>query len=887
MPPPSSPQKRSGWFAKLKKPEVSPEILAPPLSAAIIRSDSTTAVCLEGMSAPRRLSSTVPSRSSSVSSIPQQQGIYKKPLITDTCHCCGTIIRYPADVARVRCLVCQTHYTIKQREKDANKPSKESKQFDPISYDILKELADDNDTYKLGELLYRSFSSAEVLNQSFLLNPDATPTYYSSNVDVAHVRRLYNLLRNFPSKKPFYTQLMASLELLRHPPPLTDVAGMNWLLVLLEIPLLAECLISGNQLEPELRRLCYDILKRIIGLLSHMNQKCTQYLTHWWSRLPTDELIRKIDFFNLYITFQLTRCIDYEIFKASAGPSSKYPSVQASAEDVNYKDSMRAHFIRPTSESSDFGMSIRIPLFISSGGRRLTSLARQTPSSLFWPQERGSEHNVKIKVQQYSDDWHLRTACRVLKLLFAANKTHNNVAEATFYNNLVDYVNVKQDFDSWQFKERAKKHEKDGTPNVLDYLKADSNGSYLNVASLGITTPKPLFSFCQFPFVISLGAKITILEHEASRTMEHKAEEAFIQSINKKKPFDIYFKVRVRRDYVTSDSLRCIKAHQNDFKKLLKVEFVDEAGIDAGGLKKEWFLLLTRELFDPNRGLFSYHPSSNLCYFSISPQDNDELYYLVGAVLGLSIYNSTILDLQLPKALYKKLMGHKVTLADFTELDPDTGKGLSQLLQTKNTEQLGIYFEITYKDIFDQVRTTELLKGGSELLVNDGNKYEYVERYLNFFLNDVCQRPFGSFLRGFYSIMGDNALSLFSPEEIELLLVGDDSNRKLDISIMKSVTKYKGFTADDKTIRWFWDYMDQATPEQQKKVLLFVTGTNRLPATGLPSLHFKITRMREPERLPVAHTCFNELCLAEYVEQVDFAKRMEMALSYCEGFGLK
>ncbi|VEU23260.1 DEKNAAC104392 [Brettanomyces naardenensis] len=631
--------------------------------------------------------------------------------------------------------------------------------------------------------------------------------------------------------------------------------------------------------------------------MAHLDKKCSQYVTHWWSRIPLDEFVRKIDFFNLYVTFQLTRCINYEIYNAVINPSS-YISPQTVSDDVNYKDTLKAHFIRPTSESSDFGLSIRIPLFISSGGRRLTSSSPATaPSnsspSIFWPSGSKKEHKIKIKLQQYSDDWHLRTAARVLSFLSAANRSHSKVPEATFYNNLVDYINVKQDFDSWQFSVSTKKHELDlgDDPSllVLDYLKAESSGAYLNVTpNEGTSLRRPSFTFCQFPFLVSLGAKITILEHEARRSMERKAEEAFIQSINKKRPFDVYFKIRVRRDHITNDSLRSIKAHQNEFKKLLKVEFVGEPGVDAGGLKKEWFLLLTKELFDPDRGLFSYHESSHLCYFSISPFDNDELYYLVGAVLGLAIYNSTILDLRLPRALYKKLMDRKVSLNDFIELDPDTGNGLFQLLKTKGAENLGIYYEVTCKDIFDNIVTHELVDGGSDILVNDENKYEYVERYLNFFLNDVCQRSFDSFHRGFYNVVRGNALSMFTPEEIQLILIGDESSSKLDTAIMKSVTKYSGFNVDDKTISWFWEYFDSCSPADQKRLLFFVTGTNRLPATGLPSLHFKITHLKNGNnRLPISHTCFNELCLYDYESQDIFNSKMGMALNYCEGFGLR
>lgn len=41
---------------------------------------------------------------------------------------------------------------------------------------------------------------------------------------------------------------------------------------------------------------------------------------------------------------------------------------------------------------------------------------------------------------------------------------------------------------------------------------------------------------------------------------------------------------------------------QGDIKKGLKIDFIGEEGVDAGGLRKEWFLLLIREVFDRAHG---------------------------------------------------------------------------------------------------------------------------------------------------------------------------------------------------------------------------------------------------------------------------------------------
>lgn len=50
-----------------------------------------------------------------------------------------------------------------------------------------------------------------------------------------------------------------------------------------------------------------------------------------------------------------------------------------------------------------------------------------------------------------------------------------------------------------------------------------------------------------------------------------------------------------------------------DLKKSLRIEFIGEDGVDAGGLRKEWFLLLVRQLFDPQFGTFSTLVRLGIC----------------------------------------------------------------------------------------------------------------------------------------------------------------------------------------------------------------------------------------------------------------------------------
>ena len=44
--------------------------------------------------------------------------------------------------------------------------------------------------------------------------------------------------------------------------------------------------------------------------------------------------------------------------------------------------------------------------------------------------------------------------------------------------------------------------------------------------------------------------------------------------------------------------------------------FDGEEAVDAGGVTKEFFLLLLKELMDPVYGMFTHYPESNLLWFS-------------------------------------------------------------------------------------------------------------------------------------------------------------------------------------------------------------------------------------------------------------------------------
>ena len=101
---------------------------------------------------------------------------------------------------------------------------------------------------------------------------------------------------------------------------------------------------------------------------------------------------------------------------------------------------------------------------------------------------------------------------------------------------------------------------------------------------------------------------------------------------------------------------------------------MEEDGIDEGGIQKEFFQIVAKEMFDSTYGLFQTNPDSRLCWFSywdeVPEQDMLDEYNLLGKLIGLAFYNGVALDINFPPALYKKILSTPVNLEDVVVFDP-------------------------------------------------------------------------------------------------------------------------------------------------------------------------------------------------------------------------
>lgn len=409
------------------------------------------------------------------------------------------------------------------------------------------------------------------------------------------------------------------------------------------------------------------------------------------------------------------------------------------------------------------------------------------------------------------------------------------------------------------------------------------------------------FGVVEFPFILTPVSKVRMLTIESKVNQREEMRNAVAMSVlfggpDRGTP---WFVLKVRRSELIQDTLQQLGMHQlgvhgsDELKKPLKVVFDGEEGVDEGGLQKEFFQLLTEELYNEDFGMFERVDESRNLWFNKNSFEVDLQFELFGTLIGLAIYNQVILDVKFPMAVYKKLMlgsSADLGLSDLMDFQPSLAQGLIALLEHENAETFQdtfgpLHFVIEYES-FGATVEVELKENGKDEGVSFENRHDYVRRYCDAVFNKLIEKQFGAFKRGFDKIVSDTLFrQLFRWDELELLICG---SMDLDLKALEGAAKYQdGFTSTSEAIRWFWEVVHDLNQDDQKRLLQFCTGCDRAPVGGLGRLSLVISRAGpDTDGLPTVHTCFNHLLLPAYATKEKLEQRLRLAIQHSTGFGL-
>ncbi|KAF1814523.1 E3 ubiquitin-protein ligase hula [Eremomyces bilateralis CBS 781.70] len=351
--------------------------------------------------------------------------------------------------------------------------------------------------------------------------------------------------------------------------------------------------------------------------------------------------------------------------------------------------------------------------------------------------------------------------------------------------------------------------------------------------------------------------------------------------------------VKIRRTHIFEDSYHEImRQTPADLKKRLMIKFDGEDGLDYGGLSREFFFLLSHEMFNPFYCLFEYSAHDNYT-LQINPHSGinpEHLNYFkfIGRVVGLAIFHRRFLDAFFIGAFYKMILRKKVSLPDMEGVDADIHRTLTWMLENDITDAIDETFT-TIDDKFGEQITVELKPGGDDVEVTNDNKKEYVELITEWRIQKRVQEQFQAFLTGFNELIPSDLVNVFDERELELLIGGIAD---IDVDDWKKHTDYRGYTENDEVIVSFWKCIRSWDAEQKSRLLQFATGTSRIPVNGFKDLQgsdgprrFTIEKAGEPGQLPKSHTCFNRLDLPPYKTGEALNQKLTIAVEETVGFG--
>nr|XP_023027956.1 E3 ubiquitin-protein ligase HECTD1-like [Leptinotarsa decemlineata] len=185
--------------------------------------------------------------------------------------------------------------------------------------------------------------------------------------------------------------------------------------------------------------------------------------------------------------------------------------------------------------------------------------------------------------------------------------------------------------------------------------------------------------------------------------------------------------------------------------------------------------------------------------------------------------------------------------------------------------------------------SVELVNNGADIEVNIENVEEYAELTTSFCLDKGIARQLEAFYKGFSIVFPMEKLAAFSPNEMCVMLCGDQNPEWTMEDLINYTEPKLGYTKDSPGFLRFVNVLVNMTPEERKAFLQFTTGCSSLPPGGLANLYPRLTIVRKVDAgegsYPSVNTCVHYLKLPDYSTEEILRQRL-LAATKEKGFHL-
>ncbi|XP_043725409.1 E3 ubiquitin-protein ligase UPL6-like isoform X2 [Telopea speciosissima] len=396
----------------------------------------------------------------------------------------------------------------------------------------------------------------------------------------------------------------------------------------------------------------------------------------------------------------------------------------------------------------------------------------------------------------------------------------------------------------------------------------------------------------QAPFLVPFTSRVKIFTSQLVAARQRNGPQAVFTQ----------HRFRIRRDRLFEDAFNQLSAlTEEDLRGVIRVTFVnelgvEEAGIDGGGIFKDFMENITRAAFDVQYGLFK-ETADHLLYPNpgsvLIHEQHLQFFHFLGSILGKAMFEGILVDIPFATFFLSKLKQKYNYLNDLPSLDPELYRHLIFLKHYEgDISELELYFVIVNNEYGEQTEE-ELLPGGKDIRVTNENVITFIHLIANHRLNFQIRQQSSHFMRGFQQLMQKNWIEMLSEHELQLLISG--SLEGMDFEDLRCHTNYAGgYHNEHYVIEMFWEVLKNFSLENQKKFLKFVTGCSRGPLLGFKHLEPVICIQRAAsddsedalDRLPTSATCMNLLKLPPYRSKEQLEMKLLYAINADAGFDL-
>ncbi|VBB28069.1 unnamed protein product [Acanthocheilonema viteae] len=361
--------------------------------------------------------------------------------------------------------------------------------------------------------------------------------------------------------------------------------------------------------------------------------------------------------------------------------------------------------------------------------------------------------------------------------------------------------------------------------------------------------------------------------------------------------------IAVHRATLYEDAFRALQPNNvPDMKSTIRVQMInwsglEEAGVDGGGIFREFLFELLQTALDPSRGFFAAtheqllypNPLAPFLY----PTNFVDHFYFIGRIIAKLIYEGLLADIRFADFFLLQWMGNP----DGTVLDLELVKSYDPLLHKnlkflkrcslEEIEILDLDFTVM-TDNFGVTKKIELKKDGGCIKVTADNRMEYIQLYVNYYLSKRLSPMIAALRSGLRNVIDSEWLRMFSPLEISMLVGGSDS--EIDFNELKKFTAVHNIKSehDQEYMDLFWSIINGFSVGDKKKLLKFITGCPRPPIMGFKTLTppMGIQLVHDIDKLPTAATCMNLLKLPLYDNSETLRRKLIYAINCGAGFEL-